>query len=152
MNTKHSKKEHLEAAASHHEQAGRFHREASRHFEAGKDFAHAAHQAMMAHGHALHAIYRANDAVKHNSSTPLIVPPPRAPPKAARPRPSITQWQRSHTSRRRCICAAPPGTSIKTVAQSLMRRNWRSPLRCARCPTATKRPGSMSRRRAIEVR
>lgn len=76
MNTKQSKKEHLEAAASHHERAGRFHREASRHFEAGKDFAHAAHQAMMAHGHALHAIYRANDAVKHNSSAPLIVPPP----------------------------------------------------------------------------
>ncbi|WP_341314032.1 hypothetical protein WN982_01125 [Paraburkholderia sp. IMGN_8] len=67
---------HLEAAASHHEQAGRFHREASRHFEAGKDFAHAAHQAMMAHGHALHAIDRANDALKHNASTPLIVPRP----------------------------------------------------------------------------
>lgn len=76
MNTKHSKKGHLEAAASHHEQAGRFHREASRHFEAGKDFAHAAHQAMMAHGHALHAIDRAHDAVKHNASAPLIVPPP----------------------------------------------------------------------------
>lgn len=76
MNTKHSKKEHLEAAASHHEQAGRFHREASRHFEAGKDFAHAAHQAMMAHGHALHAIYRANDAGKHNSNTPLIAAQP----------------------------------------------------------------------------
>lgn len=75
MNTKHGKKEHLEAAASHHEQAGRFHREASRHFEAGKDFAHAAHQAMMAHGHALHAIDRANDALKHPASTPLVVPP-----------------------------------------------------------------------------
>lgn len=31
----------------------------------------------MAHGHALHAIYRANDAVKHSSSKPLIVPPPQ---------------------------------------------------------------------------
>ncbi len=75
MNTKHSKKERLEAAASHHERAGRFHREASRHFEEGKDFAHAAHQAMMAHGHALHAIDRANDAHKHNANTPLILPP-----------------------------------------------------------------------------
>lgn len=36
MNTKHGKKEHLEAAASHYERAGQFHREASRHFEAGK--------------------------------------------------------------------------------------------------------------------
>lgn len=79
MTTKQSKKEHLEAAASHHEHAGRFHREASRHFEAGKDYAHAAHQAMLAHGHALHAIYRANDAVKQNSTTPLIVPPPPGP-------------------------------------------------------------------------
>ncbi|SDG21920.1 hypothetical protein [Paraburkholderia phenazinium] len=75
MNTKHGKKEHLEAAASHHEQAGRFHREASRHFEEGKDFNHAAHQAVMAHGHALHAIAEANDALKHPASAPLVVPP-----------------------------------------------------------------------------
>jgi len=78
MNTKHSKKEHLEAAASHHEQAGRLHREASRHFEDGKDFAHAAHQAMLAHGHALHAIERANEALKHHGA-PLVVPPATAP-------------------------------------------------------------------------
>jgi hypothetical protein len=31
---------------------------------------------MMAHGHTLHAIDRANDALKHNASTPLIVAPP----------------------------------------------------------------------------
>ncbi|MGF6238542.1 MULTISPECIES: hypothetical protein [Paraburkholderia] len=74
MNTKHSKKEHLEAAASHHEQAGRLHREASRHFEDGKDFAHAAHQAMLAHGHTLHAIDRANEALKHHAGAPLAVP------------------------------------------------------------------------------
>jgi hypothetical protein len=78
MNAKPSKKEHLEAAASHHEQAARLHREASRHFEEGKDFAHAAHQAMLAHGHALHAIDRANEALKHHGA-PLVVPPATAP-------------------------------------------------------------------------
>jgi len=47
---------HHLSAQPHHEQAARFHREASRHFEAGKDFAHAAHQALIAHGHALQAL------------------------------------------------------------------------------------------------
>ncbi|UXU90226.1 hypothetical protein [Burkholderia sp. S-53] len=74
MNTKHSKKGHLEAAASHHEQAARYHREASRHFEDGKDFAHAAHQAMMAHGHTLHAIDQAHDAGAHGANTPSATP------------------------------------------------------------------------------
>jgi hypothetical protein len=76
MNTKHSKKGHLEAAASHHEQAARYHREASRHFETGQDYAHAAHQAMMAHGHALHAIEQAHDAGAHSASTPPPTPAP----------------------------------------------------------------------------
>ena len=75
MNTKHSKKGHLEAAASHHEQAARHHREASRHFEDGRDFAHAAHQAMMAHGHTLHAIDQAHAAGAHSTNTPSITPP-----------------------------------------------------------------------------
>jgi hypothetical protein len=74
MTTKHSKKEYLEAAASHHEKAARYHREASRHFEAGKDYAHAAHQSMMAHGHTLHAIDQAHDAGAHSASTPPITP------------------------------------------------------------------------------
>jgi hypothetical protein len=47
---------HHLSAQPHHEQAARFHREASRHFEAGRDFAHAAHQALIAHGHALQAL------------------------------------------------------------------------------------------------
>jgi hypothetical protein len=67
MNTKQSKKGHLEGAASHHEQAARFHREASQYYEAGKDCDHAAHQAVLAHGHALHAIDEANVAAKHAS-------------------------------------------------------------------------------------
>jgi hypothetical protein len=76
MNTKQSKKGHLEAAASHHEQAARFHREASHHFDAGKDYDHAAHQAILAHGHALHAIDEANNAVKHNAGASTVLPPP----------------------------------------------------------------------------
>jgi hypothetical protein len=68
MSTKHSKKVHLEAAASHHEQAARYHRGASRHFEVGhQDYVHAAHQAMMAHGHALHAIDEAHHAGAHSA-------------------------------------------------------------------------------------
>ncbi|MGF6574719.1 hypothetical protein SAMN05443245_6487 [Paraburkholderia fungorum] len=70
MNTKHSKKGHLEAAASHHEQAARYHHGASWHFEEGKDFAHAAHQAMLAHGHTLHAIDHAHDAGAHSNAPP----------------------------------------------------------------------------------
>jgi hypothetical protein len=47
---------HHAAAAVHHQQAARFHREASRHYQIGKDYAHAAHQALTAHGHALRAL------------------------------------------------------------------------------------------------
>ena len=76
MNTKQSKKGHLEAAASHHEQAARFHREAAHHFGAGKDYDHAAHQAIMAHGYALHAIDEANCVVKHNPGASPVLPAP----------------------------------------------------------------------------
>ncbi|MFM0412763.1 hypothetical protein [Paraburkholderia aromaticivorans] len=68
MNTKQSKKEHLDAAASHHEQAARFHREASQYYEAGKDYDHAAHQAVLAQGHALFAIAESNLAAKHTGA------------------------------------------------------------------------------------
>ena len=44
------------AAAEHHQQAARIHREASRHYQTGRDYAHAAHQALTAHGHALRAL------------------------------------------------------------------------------------------------
>ncbi len=46
---------HHEAAVTHHLQAAHFHREASRHFKIGKDYAHAAHLALAAHDQALHA-------------------------------------------------------------------------------------------------
>jgi hypothetical protein len=44
------------AAAQHHEQAAQLHRSAARHYQIGKDYAHAAHQALSAHGHALLAL------------------------------------------------------------------------------------------------
>jgi hypothetical protein len=47
---------HHHSAARHHEQAAYFHREASRHYQIGKDYAHAAHQALTARGHALRAL------------------------------------------------------------------------------------------------
>jgi len=37
----------------HHTHAAQYHHESSRHYETGKDYAHAAHQALVAHGHAL---------------------------------------------------------------------------------------------------
>lgn len=51
------------SAADHHAQAAQSHREASRHFKIGKDFAHAAHQALVAHGHALHALTHGRNAI-----------------------------------------------------------------------------------------
>jgi hypothetical protein len=56
MNVAHDPTEHDASAALHHEQAAHFHREASRHYQIGKDYAHAAHQAVKAHGHALRAL------------------------------------------------------------------------------------------------
>jgi len=48
--------EHHASAAGHHERAAQYHREASRHYQIGKDYAHAAHQALTAHGHGLRAL------------------------------------------------------------------------------------------------
>src|SRR5580704_728316 len=47
---------HHATGTEHHQQAARFHREASRHYQIGRDYAHAAHQALTAHGHALRAL------------------------------------------------------------------------------------------------
>jgi hypothetical protein len=57
--------EHHEAAVSHHEQAAWRHREASRNY-AEKDYAHAAHQALIAHGHTQQAIRHGNEATKYH--------------------------------------------------------------------------------------
>jgi hypothetical protein len=56
MNLAQDSTDHHISAAIHHEQAAHFHREASRHYQIGKDYAHAAHQALTAHGHALRAL------------------------------------------------------------------------------------------------
>jgi len=78
MTEKYKAAEHHAAAAIHHQQAAQHHHEASRHFEIGKDYAHAAHQALIAHGHALHAMSYGNKAsnsyVKHADAA-LPVPP-----------------------------------------------------------------------------
>jgi hypothetical protein len=47
---------HRDLSAIHHEQSARHHHAASVHFESGKDFDHCAHQAILAHGHALKAL------------------------------------------------------------------------------------------------
>ncbi|HEX4111900.1 MAG TPA: hypothetical protein VH020_05135 [Stellaceae bacterium] len=57
--------EHHLAAATHHEQAAMHHRLASQHY-AEKDYAHAAHQALIAHGHAQQGIRHANEATKYH--------------------------------------------------------------------------------------
>ena len=65
MTARHLAAEHHQSAAFHHQQAAQFHHEASRHFETGKDYAHAAHQALLAHGHALRAFDGENAAGKY---------------------------------------------------------------------------------------
>jgi hypothetical protein len=63
MTTKHNNAAgYLTSAALHHKQVAQFHREASRHYQVGKNYAHAAHQALVAHGHGLQAIDHGNDA------------------------------------------------------------------------------------------
>jgi len=54
--------EHHAAAAFHHEQAACHHRAAARAYRIGKDYAQAANQAFIAHGHAWHAIEQAGEA------------------------------------------------------------------------------------------
>jgi hypothetical protein len=49
-------------AANHHALAARHHHEASRHYQLGKDYAHAAHQSLVAIGHAWQAIDHAKQA------------------------------------------------------------------------------------------
>ncbi len=65
MSGKHGPAGHHASAANHHEQAARYHREASRHYQVGRDYAHAAYQALAAHGHGLHAIDHGDEARKY---------------------------------------------------------------------------------------
>ena len=54
---------HHLAAAYHHTQAMQLHHSASRHYAIGKDYAHAALQALTAHGHAVMALAQSDAAV-----------------------------------------------------------------------------------------
>jgi hypothetical protein len=71
---------HHAAAAEHHNQAMQLHRSASRHYLIGKDYAHAAHQALTAHGHALLALADADAASRlHGARLDLTQTPPSPP-------------------------------------------------------------------------
>jgi hypothetical protein len=50
------------SAIVHHTEAAQKYREAARHYLIGKDYDHAAHMALIAHGHALQAIKHGDDA------------------------------------------------------------------------------------------
>jgi len=64
------------AAARHHAQAAARHIEASRHYQIGKDYAHAAHQAMAARGHGLWAQTHADKADRARApQAPAHAPP-----------------------------------------------------------------------------
>ena len=82
MTARHWAAEHHASATNHHEQAARYHRDASRHYQVGQDYAHAAHQALIAHGHALLAIERGNEASRYyaeHDDRPLSGPADPAP-------------------------------------------------------------------------
>jgi hypothetical protein len=65
MTENHGASEHHRTAAMHHTQAARYHHESARHYEIGKDYAHAAHQALVAHGHALSGLKYGEEARTH---------------------------------------------------------------------------------------
>ena len=76
--------EHHDAAARHHDQAMKLHRSASRHYQIGKDYAHAAHQALVAHGHGLQALASADAASgRHQPHTGMSQPAKPIPATAA---------------------------------------------------------------------
>jgi hypothetical protein len=78
--------EHHVAAAMQHMQASRHHRESARHYETGKDFAHAAHQSLLAYGHAIRAVKAGDEARTHYAQHHLgVLPKPSAADPASRP-------------------------------------------------------------------
>ena len=56
--------EHHTAAAEHHEQAASHHHRAAKHYSA-KNYADAAHQGLIGHGHTQRAIRHGNEATKY---------------------------------------------------------------------------------------
>ncbi len=72
-------------AADHHDRAARYHREAGRHYEIGKDFAHAAHMALLAHGHTSRALDHGRQAGQYYAgrhAAEATEPKPPAPVKS----------------------------------------------------------------------
>jgi len=69
-------------AARQNDHAALYHRSASRHFQIGKDYGHAAHQALLAHGHALladtHARAAAAYYIDHHRTGIAPTPPERS--------------------------------------------------------------------------
>jgi hypothetical protein len=65
MKTNHSANAQETLAPSSHEHAARLHIDASRHYVSGKDYSHAAHQALVAHGHALLALAQGQEVSDH---------------------------------------------------------------------------------------
>ena len=80
MSERHPQNNHHALASGHHEDAAHYHREASRHFEIGKDYAHAAHLALNAHGHSLMAIDHGDAALKRYTKAhpEITLPEPSA--------------------------------------------------------------------------
>jgi len=83
--------EHHGSAVVHHQQALRYHREASLHYQLGKDYAHAAHMALVAHGHGWQAIdhgkqantfYIEQEGKSAQTTTETVAPFPSESPKA----------------------------------------------------------------------
>jgi len=70
----HQAPSHHAEASFHHGQAAQYHREAGHHYLLGKDYAHAAHQALLARGHTLLAIRHGHQAAqlyaKYQAGTP----------------------------------------------------------------------------------
>lgn len=71
---------HHEAAKAHHEQAAMHHRSAATHYTFGKDYAHAAHQAFLANGHALRAYDQSKAASRLYAEQRQATPMPAAAP------------------------------------------------------------------------
>jgi len=75
--------EHHGSATVRHQQAMRYHREAATHYQLGKDYAHAAHMALVAHGYGWQAIdhgeqantFYIDEAAKSASGPTSTVPP-----------------------------------------------------------------------------
>jgi hypothetical protein len=72
----HQAASHHAEASFHHGRAAQYHREAGHHYLLGKDYAHAAHQALLARGHTLLAVRHGHQAAqmyeKYEAGSPTV--------------------------------------------------------------------------------